>query len=252
MKKHKKTFVDKLYKLTRDAAPLSYLLPTRHTRRMPLLHFDEEKGVNRSLRYSRNQKSIFEDEQDENVIMEPIVFEDGFLRVPKNNPILQEFLYYHPLNGKKFIEVNEEKDAAAEVNQFNSEVDALIEARKLDVTQVENIARVLLGADTSRVSTAELRRDILVFVRNNPTEFMRMVNDPMLKLQSQVKLFFDKSLLSFRKNKKEVWFNLKTNKTKMLTVPYGEDPMFIVSSYLQSDDGIESLKLLEKVLESDI
>ena len=81
---------------------------------------------------------------------------------------------------------------------------------------------------------------------------MRMVNDPMLKLQSQVKLFFDKSLLSFRKNKKEVWFNLKTNKTKMLTVPYGEDPMFIVSSYLQSDDGIESLKLLEKVLESDI
>jgi hypothetical protein len=184
--------------------------------------------------------------------MEPIVFEDGFLRVPKNNPILQEFLYYHPLNGKKFVEVNEEKDAAAEVNQFNSEVDALIEARKLDVTQVENIARVLLGADTSRVSTAELRRDILVFVRNNPTEFMRMVNDPMLKLQSQVKLFFDKSLLSFRKNKKEVWFNLKTNKTKMLTVPYGEDPMFIVSSYLQSDDGIESLKLLEKVLESDI
>jgi len=208
--------------------------------------------VNRSLSYSRNQKSKFEDVQDENVIMEPIVFEDGFLRVPKNNPILQEFLYYHPLNGKKFIEVNEEKDAAAEVNQFNSEVDALIEARKLDVTQVENIARVLLGADTSRVSTAELRRDILVFVRNNPTEFMRMVNDPMLKLQSQVKLFFDKGLLSFRKNKKEVWFNLKTNKTKMLTVPYGEDPMFIVSSYLQSDDGIESLKLLEKVLESDI
>jgi hypothetical protein len=35
----------------------------------------------------------------------------------------------------------------------------------------------------------------------------------------------------------------------MLTVPFGEDPMYIVSSYLQSDDGIESLKMLEKLLE---
>jgi len=248
----KKTLKTETYVLQNGESPLSYMLASHHNKRNTLLYWDEEKQINRELCYARNQKSIFEDEQDENVIMEPIVFEDGFLRVPKDNPILQEFLYYHPLNGRKFVEVNEEKDAVKEVENFNSEVDALIEARKLDVTQVENIARVLLGADTSRVSTAELRRDILVFVRNNPVEFMKMINDPMLKLQSQVKLFFDKGLLSFRKNNKEVWFNLKTNKTKMLTVPYGEDAMFIVSSYLQSDDGIESLKLLEKVLESDI
>ncbi len=35
----------------------------------------------------------------------------------------------------------------------------------------------------------------------------------------------------------------------MLTVPFGEDPMYIVSSYLQSDDGIEDVKMLEKLLE---
>ena len=45
--------------------------------------------------------------------MEPIVFEDGFLRVPKENPVLQEFLSLHPDNGKKFIEVNKEQDAQA-------------------------------------------------------------------------------------------------------------------------------------------
>jgi hypothetical protein len=183
--------------------------------------------------------------------MEPVIFEDGFLRVPKNNPVLQEFLHYHPLNGKKFIEVNEEKDAAEEVNQFNIEVDALIEARKLTISQVENIGRVLLGIDTSRVTTAELRRDILIYVKRDPSGFMKMVNDPMLKLQSKVKLFFDKSLLSFRNKRKEVWFNTTNNKKKMLTVPYGEDPLYIVSSYLQSDDGLEHLKMLEAVLEND-
>jgi len=32
-------------------------------------------------------------------------------------------------------------------------------------------------------------------------------------------------LLAFRKNRKEVWFNTSTNKTRMLTVPYGETRM---------------------------
>jgi hypothetical protein len=153
------------------------------------------------------------------------------------------------LNGKKFVEVNEEKDAAAEIEQLNIEADALIEARKLSVDQVETISRVLLGRNTEQMSTAELRRDILIFVKRDPHTFLKMINDPMLKLQSNVQLFFDKGLLSFRNKQKEVWFNTSSNKKKMLTVPFGEDPMYIVSSYLQSDDGIESLKMLEKLLE---
>ena len=98
MKKKKLQFVDKTYKLTKDKAPLSYTIPSRNTRRKSLLYFDEKTGVNTSLRYAKNQKSIFEDEQDGNVLLEPIVFEDGFLRVPKQNQILQEFLAYHPGN----------------------------------------------------------------------------------------------------------------------------------------------------------
>ena len=37
----------------------------------------------------------------------------------------------------------------------------------------------------------------------------------------------------------------------MITIPFGEDPLFIIASFLQSDDGIEALKLLEKRLESN-
>ena len=48
------------------------------------MYFDERQELNRALRYARNQKSPFEDEQDGNAIVEPIVFEDGFLSVPKN------------------------------------------------------------------------------------------------------------------------------------------------------------------------
>ena len=242
-------FVARQYKLTREAAPLSFMLPTRNSRRFPLMYFDEDTGENRALRYAKNQKSPFEDEQDGNAILEPVIFEDGFLNVGKENQVLQKFLSLHPLNGKRFVEVDEAKDAAAIVNILNLEVDALIEARNLSVDMVENVSRVLFGTDTSRTSTAELRRDILVYAKREPQNFINILGDPMLKLQANVALFFEKGLLAFRKNRKEVWFNTSTNKTRMLTVPYGEEPMFIVASYLQSDEGIDVLKMIEKMLE---
>ena len=74
-------YVDKQYKLLGQDAPLSFMLASRNSRRFPLLWFDEDKGEQRALRYARNQQSPFEDEQDGNAILEPIVFEDGFLTV---------------------------------------------------------------------------------------------------------------------------------------------------------------------------
>jgi len=140
-------FVDKAYKLTRDSAPLSLILASRHTTRFPLLHFDENTGLNRPLRYARNQNSPFQDEQDDNAILEPIVFEDGFLYVPKNNQVLQKFMSLHPGNGRIFVEIDKAKEAQEIVEDLNLEVDALIEARQLNVEQVENISRVLFQKD---------------------------------------------------------------------------------------------------------
>ena len=41
-KKSTPKFVDKQYKLTRETAPLSLILASRHTTRFPLLYFDED------------------------------------------------------------------------------------------------------------------------------------------------------------------------------------------------------------------
>ena len=113
--KNTEKYVNKTYKLTRAVAPLSFMLPTRNTRRLPLLHFDEATGTNRALRYARYQQSPYEDDQDGNAIVEPIIFEDGFLFVDRSNQVLQKFLSLHPLYGKQFVEVNKEKDAAEEI-----------------------------------------------------------------------------------------------------------------------------------------
>ena len=249
MKNKNKVFEAKSYRLTRNVAPLSFMLPTQNSRRFPLMHFDEDAGTNRELRYARNQKSPFVDEQDGNAILEPVIFEDGLLHVPKENQVLQQFLHYHPSNGVKFQEINKAKDATEEVDYLLVQADALIEAKSLSIEQLENVCRVLFNMDTSKTSTAEMKRDVLVFAKNNPSDFLDVITDPELQLVGTVQRFFDQGLLTFRKSNKEVWFNLSSNKTKLLNVPFGEEGIDLVVSYMKSDDGIDILKHLESLLD---
>ena len=239
---------DRVYKLTRNKAPLSCIIPSRNSPRSPLLYFDEEKGYNRALRYAKNQKSCFEDEQDGTAIIEPVIFEDGMLRVPKSNPVLQEFLHYHPMNGKRFVEVDYGKDAAQEIEKLNVEVDALIEAKSLSLDELENIGRVLFSKDVTLITTEELKRDVLVFAKRNPQMFLRALSDPSLKLQSTIQRFFDERLLSFRNKKRDVYFNLEGNKKRMTTIPFGIDPIEYLSDWFKTDDGVDVLQFLEKQL----
>lgn len=243
--KKQKEFVDKVYKLTRDAAPLSFMLPTRNTKRFPLLYFDEDAGFNRALRYAKNQKSPFEDEQDGNAVLEPVIFENGFLRVPKNNPVLQEFLYYHPLNGKKFVEINNEQDAQKELDLISIEADALVQAKSLSIEQMEVLCRGLFGKDPMSMTTAELKRDVLVFAKRNPQEFLNAVSSPELKLYAKVQMFLDEKLIAFRNKKKDVHFNLADNKKRMLSIPYGKDPVEVIAGFFQSDEGLDVLEMLD-------
>ena len=246
--KTKQIFTSKAYRLKNDSAPLNYMLASHNTSRSPLLYFDEETGVNRPLRYARNQKSPFVEEQDGNAILEPIVFEDGLLYVTKENQVLQQFLYYHPMRDRVFEEVNNERDASEDVEVLEMELNAQIIAKELSFEKLLSVSRILLGSSVDRLSTPELKRDILLFAKYNPSDFIEVVNDPDLEFGDEVRQFFDEKLLSLRNNNKDVYFNLKANKKKMLTVPFGEDPYHIVGSYLKSDDGLDVYQGLLKLL----
>lgn len=247
MKKKQKVEA-KFYKLKRDVAPLTYMLASRNSQRYPLLWFDEEKGINRPLRYARNQKSPFEDEQDGNAILEPIVFEDGVLFVPKTNQVLQKFLYYHPQRDMVFEEINKERDAQEELEYVEAALEAQVIAKNLEFEKLVSVARVLLGSQAEKMSSIELKRDILLYAKENPVDFLDTLNDPMLEMQDTVYQFFNKNYLTFRNGNKDVYFNLPKNKKKLLTVPFGEDPYFIVASHFQSDEGVELYKLLKSRL----
>jgi len=238
---------DRTYLLKLQEAPLSYYIAHKDTPRKRLLYYDEETNANHPLRYARNSRSPFQDDQDANVIVEPIVFEDGVLTVPKSNPVLQEFLYYHPGNGTEFYEFDAERDAQEDVQELFSEIDALLLARDLadkDLTTLEAVARLVLHGNVDLMSSAEIKRDMMLFAKRYPQDFMEAASDPLLKVNNMAARAFSTGYFTFRGNK-DIHFNLKDNKKRLMTVPFGHDHIHALASHLQSDEGIELFKFLE-------
>lgn len=223
---------------------MSFMLASRNTTAKRLYHFDGK--VNRELRYARNQKSPFVDEQDGNFILEPIIFEDGFLKVEDSNPVLQKFLELHPDNGPVFVEVDNKKDAQKELDWLELEADALAKARTIDYAMMENIARIALSVDPSRISTQELKRDIIVYAKNNPEEFLSIVNDPNVAHDGLVARLFSYGALVVKRN--AVHYNLPNNKSKMLVIPSDQDAHEAVSSFFMTEEGKEVMATLEKYI----
>lgn len=245
----KKEFKDRVFLLRDQSAPLCFMLPSRNTARYPLHYFDETTGSNRSLRYARNQKSPFEDEQDGNFILEPIIFEDGVLVVPKNNPVLQRFMELHPANGDVFYEFDPEKDAADKIEYLNYELDAQLAAREMSIDTAESILRVMVGGRVDRMTTQEIRRDVMIYAKNNPEEFLEMIDDSDLHLKNKSVKFIESGLLQFRNNRRDVFFNLPDNKKKMMSVPINEDPFSAMTAFFKTDEGMEIEQKLEKLMQ---
>lgn len=249
MKTKENPLKERVYLLNSDKTPVTFFIQSRSNKRKQLLFFDEEKGINRALRYSKNQRSVFEDEQDGTAILEPIIFEDGKLSVAKNNPILQQFLDYHPDNlsngGNLFYEFDPQKVAEDKVKDLNLEVDALIAARSLDLEVMKAIARVHLGVDIDRMTSSEIKHDILLFAKNYPEDFLYAVDDPDISVNDFSSRAFREGYITFRAGK-DIHYNLSNNKKKILTVPFGERKEDVFMTWLKSNEGVEFYKYLEK------
>lgn len=237
---------DRTYRLKGKTAPIVFILNSRNSRRKPLLHFDGAR--NRALRYSSNQNTPFEDEQDNNAILEPVVFEDGMLFVTRTNPVLQEFLSLHPGNGTIFEEVDNERDASEDMEVLDAQLEAQVAARDLSIEMLETIGRIALSLNVDKMSSAELKRDVRLYARNNPEDFLDTLNDPMLKLQSLASNCLSEGLLKLKNKGKDIYFNLPSNKKKLLSIPFGDSPVHTLASFFQTDDGIELMSMLENKL----
>ena len=231
----------RIYTLVGGITPVNFILRSRHTTNKPLLFFDGK--VNRSLRYSSNHASVFEDEQYGDVTLPAIIFTNGKLITRPEETVLQDFLSKHPDNGKVFAEFDPSSKAEKELDRIELELEAMSLARSMEIEDLEAIARVVLKSQINGMSSKEIRRHMLLFAKNNPETFTNLANDENIKLRNLairavemgiIKIGADNCTVSWAKGKKE----------KIVTVPFGENVYSGLAKYFKTDDGINVMQAI--------
>jgi len=241
-------YKDRLYELTGRKKPLVFKIPSMHSAKSPLLWFDEEKGYQRELKYATNQRSCFVDEQKGPATLGRIVFREGSLSVPKEEVALQQLLsLYHPYMHKGIIkEYKPDVIATSQVDYIEMELDAMNLATSLDLDEAEAIMRVQIGSGVSRMSSKELKRDLLVFARNEPKLFLDLANDENVHLRNIGIKATEMGILKLSADQRTFFYG-DTNR-KLMTVPFDEHPYSALAAYFKTDEGMEVLNAIEKRL----
>ena len=238
---------DRQYYLKKKGRPLTYVLQSKSTRRKPLLWWDEQKSINREMRYASNQKSVFVDEQDDNVMMEHVIFEEGVLYVPKQNQPLQKFLsLYHPKKDVVYSEKDDVAEAKEDLFDIETEMKALNTATSIEIDQAEAILRVELGSTVDKMSSAEIKRDLYLFARQNPVLFLDLVSDENVVLRNIAIKANEMGVISLSQDQRS--FTWGSNNRKLMEVPFDENPYSAFAAWLKTDEGVEVYKSIQKKL----
>ena len=238
---------DRTYVLKGNKTPITYTLASKHYGRNPLMWFDEGKGLNRELRYASNQNSPFKDEQQGYSTLKHIVFKNGSLFVPKSDQALQKLLsLYHPQRNKTYYEVDNVAVAKYELQDLELEIEALNLAKSLDVDHAEAVLRVEQGSSVSKMTSQEIRRDLLLFARNNAELFIELVNDDNVQLRNFGIKATEAGIILLSQDQRT--FSWSSTNRKLMTVPFDENPYSALAAWFKTDEGTEVYKSIEKKL----
>ena len=208
--------------------------------------FDEETGRVRQLRYSPNEMSVWADEQSENIIREQIVFINKNLLVQYTKPNLQKYLELHPDNvangGKVFHLVDTEKKATVELDKEFMTLDAVGMVRDKSIDELLPVA-MYLGVDTNQ-KNMEIKRELLREAKANPSRFIQMFDNPVVKVKSTVMSAVDFQILRADKDGLK-WYD---SNRLIVATPAGQDTIDIATRFCLSEKGAMVLEEIENQL----
>ena len=241
-KKDKWEIKDRTYFLTKRRKPLSYIIKSSD-----IFYFDEEKGYERELKNTNNQRTPFVDEMVGDQRMEHIIFRNGILHVEKNKQTLQKLMsLYHPHRGSLFVEHKPNQIAENEIDVIELEIEALNAAKNLDIDMAEAVMRVELGSKVSKMSSKELKRDLLLYAKKNPSLFLDLVNDENVVLRNFGIKATEMRILKLSQDQRT--FSWGSNDRKLMNVPFDEHPYSALAAWFKTDEGMEIYSNIEKRL----
>jgi hypothetical protein len=175
------------------------------------------------------------------------MFKDGALYVPKEKQNLQKLLsLYHPYKNQRYYEYSSVAIAEDELDVLEIQIDAMNLAREIDIDQAEAILRVELGSKVSNMSSKELKRDLLLFAKNNPQTFVALANDDNVQLRNIAIRATEAKIINLSGDQRT--FTWASNGRKLMNVPFDENPYSAFAAFLKTDEGVEVFRSIEKKL----
>lgn len=245
--KPKWEFKDRTYYLSESHSPLTYTLQGKHTLRYPLLWFNPDTKEQEELRYATNQSSPLVSEQKGQATLGHIIFENGILNVPKEKQNLQKLLsLYHPGLNVKYTEFDPTEEAEDDLDYLEIEMEALNAAFGMDIDMAEAIVRVEVGSRVNKMSSKEIKRDLLLFAKRNPYLFLELANDDNVHLRNIAIRATEQHIIKLSPDNRT--FMWGENDRKLMTVPFDENPYSAMAAFFKTDEGIAILRSIEKKL----
>jgi len=236
---------DRTYILTGKKEPLTFTIPSKHTRKHALLWYDSLSREQRELRYATNMSSPFVDEQKGEATLGHITFRDGTLSVPKERISLQKLLsLYHPMRETRYKELLPQRIADDEIANIEWEIEALNMARSMDVDMAEAIVRVEHGSKVNKMSSKELRRDLLLLAKANPKLFISLAADENVQLRNFAINAVEADIIRISPDQRTVHWS--SNDRKLMNIPFEENPYSAIAAWFKTDEGVEVFRSIEK------
>lgn len=238
---------DRTYLISESEVPLTYTLQGKHTLRYPLLWFNKETGDQEEIRYATNQNSPLISEQKGQATLGHIMFLNGVLNVPKEKQNLQKLLsIYHPGLNVKYTEFDPTMEAEDDLDYLELEVEAMNAAFDMDIDVAEAIVRVEVGSRVNKMSSKEIKRDLLLMARRNPNLFLELANDDNVPLRNLAIRATESGIIRLSQDQRT--FHWGENDRKLMTVPFDENPYSAMAAFFKTDEGIGIFKSIEKKL----
>ena len=146
--------------------------------------------------------------------------------------------------------VYSEKDDVAEAKEdlfdIETEMKALNTATSIEIDQAEAILRVEIGSTVDKMSSAEIKRDLYLFARNNPVLFLDLVSDENVVLRNLAIKANESGVIRLSQDQRS--FTWGSNDRKLMEVPFDENPYSAFAAWLKTDEGVEVYKSIQKKL----
>ena len=147
--------------------------------------------------------------------------------------------------GKK-NEFNKVEIAESQLDYLEFKVEAMKFAKEVEIDDAEAILRVEVGSEVSKMTSKEIRRDLIVMAERNPKLFLDLIQDDNVPLRNFGIKAVEAGIIELTQDQRT--FKWASNGRKLFEVPMDEHPYSALAAWFKTDEGMAAYQNIEKRL----